>query len=127
MQKEPDLIVEEDSLCFFMDTSPAVNYKEVMEEFCNVMVLVLNQTWQCPMGEPSHWFWWCHNSLVDILWGVTAVLVGSINTIPTVLHCTNTVDSDFQFQKINSILGKITKLYTKLPESIPPNTGTTNE
>ena len=37
--REPDLIVEEDSYVLH-DTSPAVNYQEVMEDFCNETLLV---------------------------------------------------------------------------------------
>ena len=50
------------------------------------------------MAEPSHWF--CgHNSWLTFV-GVAAVLVVVLITIPTVRHCTNTVDSDFNFKKL---------------------------
>ena len=58
--KEPDLIVEEDTYVL-QDTSPAVNYKEVMEDFA-MRCYCLNQTWQC--------LWLNHHiGLVDTILG----------------------------------------------------------
>ena len=78
--KEPDLIVEEDTYVL-QDTSPAVNYKEVMEDFA-MRCYLSKPDLAMSMAEPSHWFGG-HNSWLTFV-GVTAVLSGSINTIPTV-------------------------------------------
>ena len=112
--REPDLIVEEDSYVL-QDTSPVVNYQEVMEDFamrCYLSKLDLAMS----MGEPSHWFGG-HNSWLTFV-GVTAVLV--VVLIPFLLftlykYC----GFRFQFQKINSILAKLLIVH-KTAESIPP-------
>ena len=52
--KEPDLIVEEDTYVLY-DTSPAVNYKEVMEDFA-MRCYLSKPDLAMPMAEPSHWF-----------------------------------------------------------------------
>ena len=103
--KEPDLTVEEDTYVL-EDTSPAVNYKEVMEDF--VM--------RCYLSKPSHWLSG-HNSWLTFV-GVAAVLV--VVLIPFLLftlykYC----GFRFQFQKVNSILAKLLIL-NKTAESIPP-------
>ena len=51
--REPDLIVEEDSYVLH-DTSPAVNYQEVMEDFAMRRYLSKPDL-AMSMGEPSHW------------------------------------------------------------------------
>ena len=112
--REPDLIVEEDSYVLH-DTSPAVNYQEVMEDFAMRRYLSKPDL-AMSMGEPSHWFGG-HNSWLTFV-GVTAVLV--IILIPFLLftlykYC----GFRFQFQKINSILAKLLIVH-KTTESIPP-------
>ena len=52
--KEPDLIVEEDTYVL-QDTSPAVNYKEVMEDFA-MRHFLSKPDLAMSMAEPSHWF-----------------------------------------------------------------------
>ena len=69
--KEPDLIVEEDSYVL-EDTSPVVNYKEVMEDFAMRHYLPKPDL-AMSMAEPSHWFGG-HNSWLTFV-GVAAVLV----------------------------------------------------
>ena len=101
--RESDLIVEEDSYVLY-DTSPAVNYQEVMENFA-MRCYLSKPDLAMSMGEPSHWFGG-HNSWLTFV-GVTAVLV--VVLIPFLLftlykYC----GLIFQFQKFNSIFGKIT-------------------
>ena len=52
--KEPDLIVEEDSYVL-QDTSPVVNYQEVMEDFA-MRCYLSKPDLAMSMAEPSHWF-----------------------------------------------------------------------
>ena len=101
--KEPDLIVEEDTYVL-QDTSPAVNYKEGMEDFA-MRHYLSKPDLAMSMAEPSHWFGG-HNSWLTFV-GVAAVLV--VVLIPFLLftlykYC----GFRFQFQKINSILAKTT-------------------
>ena len=108
--KEPDLIVEKDTYVL-QDTSPAVNYKEVMEDFA-----MRHYYLAMSMAELSHWFGG-HNSWLTFV-GVAAVLV--VVLIPFLLftlykYC----GFRFQFQKVNSILAKLLIL-NKTAESIPP-------
>ena len=112
--KKPDLIVEEDTYVL-QNTSPAVNYKEVMEDFAMTCYLSKPDL-AMSMAEPSHWFGG-HNSWLTFV-GVAAVLV--IVLIPFLLftlykYC----GFRFQFQKVNSILAKLLIL-NKTAESIPP-------
>ena len=112
--KEPDLIVEEDTYVL-QDTSPAVNYKEVMEDFA-MRCYLSKPDLAMSMAEPSHWFGG-HNSWLTFV-GVAAVLVVAL--IPFLLftlykYC----GFRFQFQKINYILAKLLIL-NKTAESIPP-------
>ena len=112
--KEPDLIVEEDTYVL-QDTSPAVNYKEVMEDFA-MRCYLSKPDLAMSMAEPSHWFGG-HNSWLTFV-GVAAVLV--VVLIPFLLftlckYC----GFRFQFQKVNSILEKLLIL-NKTSESIPP-------
>ena len=100
--KEPDLIVEEDTNVL-QDTSPVVNYQEVMEDFA-MRCYLSKPDLAMSMGEPSHWFGG-HNSWLTFV-GVAAVLV--VVLIPFLLftlykYC----GFRFQFQKINSILAKL--------------------
>ena len=112
--KEPDLIVEEDTYVL-QETSPAVNYKEVMEDFA-MRCYLSKPDLAMSMAEPSHWFGG-HNSWLTFV-GVAAVLV--VVSIPFLLftlykYC----GFRFQFQKINSILAKLL-IINKTAESIPP-------
>ena len=112
--KEHDLIVEEDTYVL-QDTSPAVNYKEVMEDFA-MRYYLSKPDLVMSMAEPSHWFGG-HNSWLTFV-GVPAVLV--VVLIPFLLftlykYC----GFRFQFQKVNSILAKLLIL-NKTAESIPP-------
>ena len=111
--KEHDLIVEEDTYVL-QDTSPAVNYKEVMENFA-MRHYLSKPDLAMSMAEPSHWFGG-HNSWLTFV-GVAAILV--VVLIPFLLftlykYC----GFRFQFQKINSILAKLLIL-NKTAESIP--------
>ena len=106
--------MEEDSYVLHV-TSPAVNYKEVMEDFAMRRYLSKPDL-AMSMGEPSHWFGG-HNSWLTFV-GVTAVLV--VVLIPFLLftlykYC----GFRFKFQKINSILAKLLIVH-KTAESIPP-------
>ena len=92
--REPDLIVEEDTNVL-EDTSPVVNYQEVMEDFA-MRCYLSKPDLAVSMGEPSHWFGG-HNSWLTFV-GVTAVLV--VVLIPFLLftlykYC----GFRFQFQK----------------------------
>ena len=112
--KEPDLIVEEDTYVL-QDTSPAVNYKEVMEDFA-MRGYLSKPDLAMSMAEPSHWFGG-HNSWLTFV-GVAAVLV--VVLIAFLLftlykYC----GFRFQFQKVNCILAKLLIL-NKTAESIPP-------
>ena len=112
--KEPDLIVEEDTYVL-QDTSPAVNYKEVMDDFVMRRYLS-NPDLAMSMAEPSHWFGG-HNSWLTFV-GVVAVLV--VVLIPFLLftlykYC----GFRFHFQKVNPILAKLL-IFSKTAESIPP-------
>ena len=112
--KEPDLIVEED-MYVLQDTSPAVNYKEVMEDFA-MRCYLSKPDLAMSMAEPSHWFGG-HNSWLTFV-GVAAVLVVVLIPFPLFTlykYC----GFRFQFQKVNSILAKLLIL-NKTAESIPP-------
>ena len=107
------MIVEEDTYVL-QDTSPAVNYKEVMEDFAMRRYLSKPDL-AMSMAEPSHWFGG-HNSWLTFV-GVAALLI--VVLIPFLLftlykYC----GFRFQFQKINSIFSKTT--VNKTAESIPP-------
>ena len=52
--EEPNLIVEEDST-FLENTSPAVNYKEVMQDFESRLFLSKPDL-AMSISNPSHWF-----------------------------------------------------------------------
>ena len=111
--KEPDLIVEED-IYILQDTSPAVNYKEMMEDF-PMRCYLSKPDLAMSMAEPSHWFGG-HNSWLTFV-AVAAVLV--VVLIPFLLftlykYC----GFRFQFQKVNSILAKLLIL-NKTAEFIP--------
>ena len=108
------MIVEE-AIYVLHDTSPAVNYKEVMEDF-EMTCYLSKPDLAMSMAEPSHWFGG-HNSWLTFV-GVAAVVV--VVLIPFLLftlykYC----GFRFQFQKVNSILAKLLIL-NKTAESIPP-------
>ena len=114
MQRNLIFIVEEDTYVL-QDTSPAVNYKEVMEDFA-MRCYLSKPDLAMSMAEPSHWFGG-HNSWLTFV-GVAAVLV--VVLIPFLLftlykYC----GFRFQFQKVTSILAKLLIL-NKTAESIPP-------
>ena len=112
--KEPDFIVEEDTYVL-QATSPAVNYKEVMEDF-EMRCYLSKPDLAMSMGESSHWFGG-HNSWLIFI-GVAAVLV--VVLIPFLLFTLyKCCGFRFQFQKVNSILAKLLIL-NKTAESIPP-------
>ena len=97
--EEPDLIVEEDINVLY-DTSPVVNYKEVMEDFA-MRCYLSKPDLAMSMAEPSHWFDG-HNSWLTFV-GVAELLV--VVLIPFLLftlykYC----GFRFQIQKVNSIL-----------------------
>ena len=112
--KESDLIVEEDTYVL-QDTSPAVNYKEVMEDFA-MRCYLSKPDLAMSMAEPSHWFGG-HNSWLTFV-GIVAILV--VVLIPFLLftlykYC----GFRFQLQIVNSILA-ILLILNKTAESIPP-------
>ena len=72
--------MEEDTYVL-QDTLPAVNYKEVMEDFA-MRCYLSKPDLAMSMGEPSHWFGG-HNSWLTFV-GVGSSTSGSINTISTV-------------------------------------------
>ena len=78
--QELDLIMEEDTYVL-QDTSPAVNYKEVMEDFA-MRCYLSKPDLAMSMAEPSHWFGG-QQFLVNIC-RCSSSTSGSINTIPTV-------------------------------------------
>ena len=99
--KEPDLIVEEDPNVL-EDTSPAVNYKEVMEDFETARFLTKPDL-AMSMSEVSQWFEGQNSWLTFV--GISAIMV--IALIPVIMftlykYC----GVRFQFQKVNAILAK---------------------
>ena len=77
------MIVEEDTYVL-QDTSPAVNYKEVMEDFA-MRHYLSKPDLAMSMAEPSHWFDG-HNSWLTFVGVVAAVLV--VVLIPFLLFTT---------------------------------------
>ena len=71
--------MEEDTYVL-QDTSPAVNYKEMMEDFA-MRCYLSKPDLAMSMAEPSHWFG--GQFLVNIC-GCSSSTSGSINTICTV-------------------------------------------
>ena len=112
--EEPNLIVEEDSTVL-EDTSPAVNYKEVMQDFESRRFLSKPDL-AMSLSEASHWFGG-HNSWLTFV-GISAIMV--ILLIPFIMftlykYC----GVRFQFQKVNSILAKLL-LLNKASETVQP-------
>ena len=110
--EEPNLIVEEDSTVL-EDTSPAVNYKEVMLDF-EARRFLSKPDLAMSLSEASHWLGG-HNSWLTFV-GISAIMV--ILLIPFIMftlykHC----GVRFQFQKVNSILAK---LINKATETAQP-------
>ena len=118
--KEPALIVEEDTYVL-QDTSPAVNYKEVMEDFA-MRCYLSEPDLAMPITEPSHWFGG-HNSWLTFVGVVTFVGVAAVLMVVLIPFLLFTLYKyfgfRFQFQKVNSILAKLLIL-NKTAESIPP-------
>ena len=113
--EEPNLIVEEDSTVL-EDTSPAVNYKEVMLDF-EARRFLSKPDLAMSLSEESHWFGG-HNSWLTFV-GISAIMV--ILLIPFIMftlykYC----GVRFQFQKVNSILAKLL-LINKATETAQPS------
>ena len=112
--EEPNLIVEEDSTVL-EDTSPAVNYKEVMLDF-EARRFLSKPDLAMSLSEASHWHGG-HNSWLTFV-GISAIMV--ILLIPFIMftlykYC----GVRFQFQKVNSILAKLL-LINKVTETAQP-------
>ena len=112
--EEPDLIVEEDPNVL-EEISPAVNYKEVMEDFETARFLTKPDL-AMSMSEVSQWFEGQNSWLTFV--GISAILV--IALIPVIMftlykYC----GVRFQFQKVNAILAKLL-LLNKTSETIQP-------
>ena len=95
--EEPNLIVEEDSTAL-EDTSPAVNYKEVMLDF-EARSFLSKPDLAMSLSEASHWLGG-HNSWLTFV-GISAIMV--ILLIPFIMftlykYC----GVRFQFQKVSS-------------------------
>ena len=100
--EEPNLIIEED-LNVLEESSPAVNYKEVMNDFKAERFLTKPDL-AMSMSEVSHWFEGQNSWLTFV--GIAAILVMVI--IPVIMftlykYC----GVRFQFQKVNAILAKL--------------------
>ena len=112
--EEPNLIVEEDSTVL-ENTSPVVNYKEVMLDF-EARRYLSKPDLAMSLSEASHWFGG-HNSWLTFV-GISAIMV--VLLIPFIMftlykYC----GVKFQFQKVNSILAKLL-LINKTTETIQP-------
>ena len=112
--EETNLIVEEDSTVL-EDTSPAVNYKEVMLDFEAIRFLSKPDL-AMSLSEASHWLGG-HNSWLTFV-GISAIMV--ILLIPFIMftlykYC----GVRFQFQKVNSILAKLL-LINKTTQTVQP-------
>ena len=88
---------------FFRTHSPAVNYKEVMEDFA-MRHYLSKPDLAMSMAEPSHWFG--GQFLVNIC-RCSSSAGGSINTIPTV-HSVQILWIQISISKIQLYFGKIT-------------------
>ena len=112
--EEPNLIVEENSIVL-EDTSPAVNYKEVMLDF-ETKRFLSKADLAMSLSEASQWLGG-HNSCLTFV-GISAIMV--ILLIPFIMftlykYC----GVRFQFQKVNSILAKLL-LINKTTETVQP-------
>ena len=101
--REPDLIVEEDSYILH-DTSPAVNYQEVMEDFA-MRCYLSKPDLAMSMGETITLVWWTQ-LLVNIC-RCNSSNSGSINTIPTV-HTVQILWIQISISENQFYFGKIT-------------------
>ena len=106
--------MEEDSTVL-EDTSPAVNYKEVMLDF-EARRFLSKPDLAMSLSEASHWLGG-HNSWLTFV-GISAIMV--ILPIPFIMftlykYC----GVRFQFQKVNSILAKLL-LINKTTETVQP-------
>ena len=112
--EEPNLIVEEDSTVL-EDTSPALNYKEVMLDF-DARRFVSKPDLAMSLSEASHWLRG-HNSWLTFV-GISAIMV--ILLIPFIMFTVyKYCGVRFQFQKVNSILAKLV-LTNKTTETVQP-------
>ena len=112
--EEPNLIVEEDPNVL-EEISPAVNYKEVMNDFETERFLT-NPDLAISMSEVSQWFEGQNSWLTFV--GISAILV--ILIIQVIMftlykYC----GVRFQFQNVNAILAKLL-LLNKTSETIKP-------
>ena len=119
--EEPNLIVEEDPNVL-EEISPAVNYKEVMNDFETERFLTKPDL-AMSMSEVSQWFEGQNSWLTFV--GISAILV--IVLIPVIMftlykYC----GVRFQFQKVNAILAKLL-LLNKTSETIQPALGKTRK
>ena len=99
--EEPNLIIEEDPTVL-ENSSPALNYREVMNDFGSERFLTKPDL-AMSMSEVSHWFEGQNSWLTSL--GITAILV--IILTPVIMftlykYC----GVRFQFQKVNAILAK---------------------
>ena len=99
---EPNLVIEEDSTVL-EDTSPAVDYKEVMQDFESRQFLSKLDL-AMSMFDASHWLDG-HNSWQTFV-GISAIMV--ITLIPFIMFTLYKYwGVRFQSQKANSILAKL--------------------
>ena len=112
--EEPNLIIEDDPNVL-VENSPAVNYKEVMNDFTAERFLTKPDL-AMSMSEVSQWFEGQNSWLTFV--GISAIMVMII--IPIIMftlykYC----GVRFQFQKVNAILAKLL-LLNKTSETIQP-------
>ena len=112
--EEPDLIIEEDS-SVLDDTSPAVNYKEVMQDFETTRFLSKPDL-AMSMSDASQWFEEDNSWLTFV--GILAIMVMAL--IPVIMltlykYC----GVRCQFQKVNAILAKLL-LINRASETLQP-------
>ena len=112
--EEPNLIIEDDPNVL-VENSPAVNYKEVMNDFTAERFLTKPDL-AMSMSEVSQWFEGQNSWLTFV--GISAILVMIL--IPIIMftlykYC----GVRFQFQKVNAILAKLL-LLNKTSETIQP-------
>ena len=113
------MIVEEDPTVLDK-SSPAVNFREIMENFGTERFLTKPDL-AISMSEVSHWFGGQNSWLTFV--GIAAILV--IILIPVIMftlykYC----GVRFQFQKVNAILAKLL-LLNKTADTIKPVQATT--
>ena len=114
MLQNPNLVLEEDSTVL-EEASPAVDYKEAMQDFESRQFLSKPDLTMF-MSDASHWLDG-HNSWLTFV-GISAIMV--ITLVPFIMftlykYC----GVRFQYQKINCILAKLLVL-NKASETIQP-------